>query len=534
MPELILDDKGQLDLATVYQPQEKQLLLHTNPAKYLLAIGGGGSGKSFFLLGEALYTCWQYPGANVLLLRRDYPELEKGLILDFKSTVPKECFHWNDSKHIATFPNGSTLFFGHLQNNSERSLSQYLSSAFVFIGVDELGQFSYEAWSFLSWRNRINHGCQADIEGDMPIPRMAGATNPFGPGYGWIKLLWVDRKPVAQLGQLVKKHDGKYYQEVHGKDEIIFDPTDYAYVHSTVYDNPAQLTVDPDYVTKLMRRSAAEREKRLYGNLDSISGAYFQNFQYDRHVLSLPRDKERIRWEPWQPIWLGIDWGLAHATVVYWFTRVQILSMEEKWVYRVLCYREMVVSETGHEKICSQVAELMRESDMPDEIKRCRHIFLSPERFDRATDPDRTKTVGAQMGKIFHELGLPYCVRAYDRRIDGAVFCYNLLETGDFMLIEEQCPHLLRTIQSVVRDEKTLEDVVKSDSIEDDCYDAWRYGLNSMLNQKNKPQELIDNERIMAIEDPTARQMASYQLYLKKQERAKPHKARYAPRWMKR
>lgn len=526
MPNAIIDEKGQVDISSFYEPQAKQLILHTNPAKNLLAIGGGGSGKSFFLLGEALYTCFQYPGADVLLLRRDFPELEKGLILDFKSMVPAEFYKYNDSKHIATFPNGSKIFFGHLQNQSERSLSQYLSAAFVFIGIDEIGQFSYEAYSFLSWRNRINNDCKRDAEGYMPIPRMGGATNPLGPGYGWIKTIWVDKKPVSQLGQTAKKHDGKYYQNVHGKDEIVFDPEDYVYVHSTVLDNPAQLAKDPDYINKLMRLPPALRQKALYGDLNAVAGQYFSNFTYDRHVLSLPRDHERIKWETWQPIWLGIDWGLAHHSAVYWFTRAQVLGLDEKWHYRVVCFRELVVNETSY----GDLVRLIADKSQPDEIKRTRHIFLSPERFSRTGDV--AHTIGDEMADRFMELGFARCVRATDRRVDGAVFCYDLLETGEFVLIEEQCPHLIRTLQTVVRDEKNLEDVLKSDSIEDDCYDGWRYGLMSMLSEKGKPQALKDQERIAAIQDPAAKMIASYQLHLKNQKKAQPRKIKIAPRWM--
>ena len=545
MPALELDENGMAAVWTFYDPNDKQRLLHTNPAKNLLAIGGGGSGKSFFLMGEAIYVCCQYAGANCLLLRRDYPELEKGLILDFKNTVPAECFDYNDTKHIVTFKNQSKLFFGHLQNQSERSLSQYLSSAFVFIGIDELGQFSYEAWSFLSWRNRVNQGCEPDVEGYLPTPRMAGATNPLGPGYGWIKSLWIDHKPVTQLGQTIKRHDGKFYQETHGKEVVVYDPGDYVYVHSTILDNPAQLRADPDYIRKLERLPPAMRQKALYGDLNAVAGAYFQNFAYDRHVLSLPRDAARIRWESWQPIWIGIDWGLAHHTTVYWFTRAQVQTLDStpeqpKWKYVAVCYGEMVINETGYDVLCDMIAAATKgegnagtatKLKLDDEPKRLKHIFLSPDRYAR-TMGNTQHTIGLEMSNHLHSLGLPHCVPANNRRSDGAVFVYNLLESGDLMFIEEACPHIIRTMQMVVRDEKDLEDVLKSDSIEDDCWDGFRYGAVSMLMERGKPRELVEQEKIASIADPTARAIYAYQAYLKKQERAKPHKTRYAPHWM--
>ena len=67
--ELALDANGALNVDSFYKPLEKQQLLHVNPAKNLLGIGGNYSGKSLFLIGEAMYNVLEYPGANVLLLR---------------------------------------------------------------------------------------------------------------------------------------------------------------------------------------------------------------------------------------------------------------------------------------------------------------------------------------------------------------------------------------------------------------------------------------------------------------------------------
>jgi Phage terminase large subunit len=522
------EDIGSAKIWEWYDPLPKQNILHTSPAKNLLAIGGGGSGKSMFGLGEALYTCAQYPGAHCLLLRRDYPELEKGLILDFKSTVPKDFYKYNDQKHIATFKhNDSKIFFGHLQNASEKTLSQYLSSAFVWIFIDEMGQFSYEAYDFLRFRNRVNKECKPDFEGNMPIPRMGGGTNPLGPGYGWIKTLWVDHKPVSQLGKVTRYRDGRYYAVINGEAHCVFDPHDHVYVHSTILDNPIQMEKDPDYINKLMRLAPALRKKALDGDLNSIAGQFFSNFTYDRHVLSLPRDHDLIKWEDWQGVWLGIDWGLAHHSTIFWFTRAKVLRFG-KWKDVVVCYRELVVNEMAHDALVTLAASKMT----PREIERTKAIYLSPERFSRTTDPDASKTIGNQMAEKFHELGLPRCVPAVNKRVDGAVFTYNLLETGDFVLLEEECPHLIRMFETVVRDPTTLEDVLKSDSIEDDVYDGARYGIVSHLNERAKPQALIDQERINAIEDPVARLMASYQLKLRNDKRAKGHKPVYTPRWM--
>ena len=546
MPELHLTEDGALDIRTFYQPFPKQAELHRNPAKCLLAIGGWGSGKSSFLLGEAIYTMSEYPCSDVLLLRRDYPELEKGLIHDFKELVPGgpgPLYTYNESKHIATWFNGSKLFFGHLQNASERTLSQYLSSAFVFIGIDELGQFSFEAWSFLYGRARINRGCQANYDGLMPIPRLAGATNPLGPGYGWIKKLWIEGKPVSQMGDVHKGNDGRFYSTEGGRSICVFDPGEYAHTHSTILDNPAQLEKDPGYIEKLEKLPPALRQKALYGDLHAVAGNYFSNFSHERNVRSLPRDRERIRFEPWQPVWLGFDWGLAHHTAIYWNTRAQILGLDNQWRTGVVTLREMVVNEDDYQRdralgkhaddwnYKQYICEEIRRRTPDEERPKLRHIFLSPERFKRIDETSHT--VAGELTQILRSMGLPMCSEANDAREDGAVLMYNLIDSGEWVILDS-CPILISAIETRVRDDKKLEDVLKTEDELDDAYDSERYALLSMLKERGKPADVKLKEKLDTIADPTARMLYAFQHRLDEERRGQPIVPKYVPKWMTR
>jgi hypothetical protein len=546
--EAILDEQGRCHISSFYDPYPKQNALHTAASGALLAVGGNGSGKSAFLLGEAIYVMDQFPGSNVLLLRKDYKQLEKGLILDLKTTVPKELYKYNESKHTARWHNGSMLFFGHLKNGTERDLAQYLSAAFVFIGIDELGQFSYNAWDFLRSRNRINPGCMPDFLGAMPIPRMGAATNPMGPGWGWIKRLWIEKKPMIELGKTYKGNDGRYYQEIHGKMEMVYDPHDHVYVHSTVLDNPAQLRKDPNYIVKLRQLAPPLRKKALDGDLNSVAGAYFQNFEYDRHILSLPRDRDRIKWQHWQPVWLGIDWGLAHHATVFWFTRAQVKGLTKVadggWRNKIVCFRELVVNETSSPDLCRIIASMTPNRLEPDdtgmrgqilemtEYERLKFIFLSPERFSRTDDPSTLHTVGYEMGELLHSMGLPRCTPANNRRVDGAVFMYNLIDTDSIVWLDT-CVNAIASIEAVVRDEKNLEDVLKSETLEDDCYDGQRYGLLSMLSEKGKPEDVKLQEELAKIADPTARMIHAFERMQKGRGAKNSHPTTIVPRWMK-
>ena len=99
------------------------------------------------------------------------------------------------------------------------------------------------------------------------------------------------------------------------------------------------------------------------------------------------------------------------------------------------------------------------------------------------------------------DAGLPKPEEADNDRLGGAQLLYNLmLETkriangtwqgGDILLVSGACPQLLESIPALMRDPHNLDDVLKTDKgqarLEQDCYDAFRYGAKSMLapNQK--------------------------------------------------
>lgn len=508
---------GRFELASVYNPWPKQSELHVSPATNLLGIGGNGSGKSAFLLGEAIYVCMEFPGADCILIRKNWKELEKGLILDLKNTLPRSLYKYNDQKHIVTFPgNNSHIYFGYAKSGNERDLAQYLSSSFVFIGVDELGQFSYTAFDFMKSRNRVNKGCKPNARGEWPVPRFGGATNPMGPGYGWIKKLWIDQKPVPQMGEL-QLIDGKYYSESRGEKLLAYDPTEFKYVHSTVLDNPAQLEKDPLYLDKLKALSPALRNKALYGDLNSMSGAYFSNFSIDRHVMNREHDKERYEFQSWQPRWIGGDWGLAHYAAFYWCTEARFRwSVDSPWKTKICVYREMVENEKGYAELCEMLDKLTPADERPTMKK----FYLSPERFNRVDDPDFQLTVAAKMGKLLKASGLPMPEAAVDRRVDGAQFIYNLLET-DGLIVFDDCTGFINALEIVTRDEDNLEDVLKTSNQEDDCFDGGRYAIVSPFLPKPKPREMMEQERIAEIaeRDPMAARMYSYTLHIKNQQR---------------
>ena len=240
---------------------------------------------------EAILQAHESPGANTLLLRRTFPELEQSLLLYFRRDVPRELYRsFNESKHVVEWQNGSTTRFGYCQNEGDDY--PYQGAEFLFIGIDELTLFTLRQWQFLTSRNRC------PVTGAFPC--MAGATNPGNIGHAWVKALWIDRQAASGM-----ENPGEY------------DAADYDFIPARVADNPIYAG-DENYLKTLRALPSHLKRAFLDGDWDVFAGQYFDKFDYARHVVRA----EQIDWKPWWPRWISIDWGFEHPSAAYWHAAV--------------------------------------------------------------------------------------------------------------------------------------------------------------------------------------------------------------------
>ena len=86
--------------------------------------------------------------------------------------------HWKDKEKSWVFPSGATLNFGYME--AEQDKYRYQSSAFQYIGFDELTQFRETQYRYMFSRRR-------KLEGSNIPLRMRGASNPGNVGHEWVK-----------------------------------------------------------------------------------------------------------------------------------------------------------------------------------------------------------------------------------------------------------------------------------------------------------------------------------------------------------
>ncbi len=290
----------------VWEPQPKQEEFMSRPEDEALYGGAAGGGKSDAIVIEATRQV-QIPHYKGLILRKTYPQLTE--LIDKSLAYYPRAFPgavYNASEHTWRFKSGSKIVFGSMQHSKDKL--NYQGKAYDFIGFDELTHFTYEEYIYLTSRNRPN--------GPGTRCYIRSTANPGGIGHGWVKDRFITAaKPMTTIWEPVK---------VRGPNgSVITKYRSRIFVPSSVYDNQILLDNDPDYLAKLASLPKADMKALLYGDWDSYSGQYFEEFVNNEdgyltrqftHVI-----KPFIIPDSW-PVYRSFDHGYAKPYSCGWWT----------------------------------------------------------------------------------------------------------------------------------------------------------------------------------------------------------------------
>jgi len=436
----------------IWRPQPKQASFMERFEDEALYGGAAGGGKSDALVIEALRQV-RVPHYKALIIRKTFPQLAE--LIDKTLTYYPRIFpgaRYNGTNHTWTFPSGAKIIFGSMQHSKDKF--QYQGQAYDFIAFDELTHFTWDEYNYLFSRNRPN--------GPGTRVYTRATANPGGIGHAWVKDRFITAMaPMTTIWDDVDIVFPDGHTETRRKSRI--------FIPSSVFDNPALLANDPDYLTRLASMPEAERNALLYGDWDTFSGQVFTEWRNDpahyqdrkyTHVITpfrIPED--------WA-IWCGLDWGYSRPFSVGWYA-----VDRERRIYRIREYYGCTgTPNVGLKLEPAEVARQIKAIEEEDPNLKGRTIH-------RVGDPaiwgsDGTESIGA-----LFERERVYFERGDHARLDGKMQIHHRLvfdESGiPLLYVFDTCRHFIRTLPALVYDESNVEDVDTAG--EDHIYDELRY-----------------------------------------------------------
>ena len=402
--------------------------------KYVAFGGARGGGKSWAVRCKAKLLALRYPGIRLLLVRRSLPELEANHLTFLRRELAEVAEYRAGDKRFV-FGNGSILQFGYC--GSDRDLDRYQGAEYDVIFLDEATQLK-ELWM------RQIAACLRGVN-DFP-KRIYYTCNPGGPGHGYIKRLFIDRR--FEPGE---------------------NPDDYVFIPARVTDNKALLAAQPDYLKQLEALPRRLRQAWLEGRWDIFQGQVFSEFTDDpthyadrrfTHVIpgfDIPRE--------WR-VYRSYDFGYAKPFSCGWWA-----VDHDGCVYRIA---ELYgCTATPNEGVLwtpdKQFAEIRRIEE--------EHPLLRGRQIQGVADP---AIWDASRGESIYETALKhriFFVKGDNRRIAGWMQMHYRMsfdEQGYPMLyVFENCRAFIRTVPALLYSQTAPEDVDTSQ--EDHVADESRY-----------------------------------------------------------
>ena len=270
------------------KPLRVHVPFHASGARFRVAFGAAGSGKSYAGCDEAIKWALRYPGITGMVSRKyvtDLRDSTERVFMERLGPLTEHCKMSRAGGHYerCLFPNGSEILFRGLD---EWEKKKSVNLGFLF--MDEMTEFDEDTFHGMRTRLRQRDRTpEARSKGHTdPLERTGlwGATNPNG--HDWVYKLFhpesKDRLPDA---------------------EAFF---------STTLDNPF---LGEDYVTDLLNMPRQYILRYVLCQFDDFAGRIYEEFGEPGTIVPHPHfDLNR----PGPVVWMGMDPGTQNPTAGVW------------------------------------------------------------------------------------------------------------------------------------------------------------------------------------------------------------------------
>ena len=401
-------------------------------------------------VGQGFGAAWQG-----IIFRRTYKQLDD--IIDRTKKWYYQIFpgiKYNEANYTWKWPTGEKLRLRHM--DSEKDYWNYHGHEIPFIGWEEL-----TGWPDNKCYEVMKSCCRSS---DPDVPRKYRAnTNPWGIGMNWVKKYFVDPAPAGEV--VVNEADEKRVR-----------------IHGSILENKVLLEADPAYLKKLNAISDPNRRKAWRDGDWNITagGALDDIWDPNKHVFEpfvIPHTFFLNR---------SFDWGSARPFSVGWWAESDgsdvILANGNRACFprgTVIRINELYgwngVDNEGCRMTAAEIAQSIKGIENSASFRNLignNEIHKGP-----ADNSIYTKENNMCIAADMKREGITWTEsnKAPGSRIQGLEkvrrYLKNALERPmekPGLVVFNTCRHFIRTVPTLPRDKRKLEDV--ETSAEDHCF----------------------------------------------------------------
>ncbi len=462
------------ELTFTLHPRQGDALCST--ATEILYGGAAGGGKSYLLRVAALAWCVAIPGLQVYLFRRTRPELFKNHI-DGPAGLPAMLAPWlqrgvcrmslSNSPSVSFTASGSKVHFAYCQY--EKDVFRFQGTDIHVLLIDELTQWTEDMYLFLRSRVRQS-GLVVPPSERKNFPRILCGANPGGIGHNWVKAAFVDPAPPLAIMQQSPRLGGMRRQ----------------FIPARLEDNPALLQNDPGYEARLLGLGNKSLVRAMRdGDWNIVAGGMFDDlWSAEIHVVSPFRIPATWRVDR------SFDWGSSRPFSVGWWAESDGAD---------------VIDDHGQRRSTRpgdlfRVAEWYGCSGRPNQGLRMTPKEIAIGILQREREMGLKVKPGPADSSIFdassgHSIAMEMvregvhwlpADKSPGSRKQGWLKVRTMLqnaidEDSPGLFVFEQCRHFIRTVPSLPRSERDMDDV--DTRAEDHIGDETRYRIYSRPTQ---------------------------------------------------